>query len=126
LWDNLNKYAHSYIFRWDTVDNPEIVCYNEGSFNEWFDLYQNILSYMIEMLCYYFSEEIRTQDGRNALIELRGMESLENDCGITLIRSKYLRNFLSQISPEGNLPQENGFSCSFLNVSNLDQNPDTL
>lgn len=122
LWDKLNKYVHSYIFRWDKGDSPEIVCYDEGLFNEWLDWYQNILSYLIETLCYYFPEEIRTQNGQNALIEIKGMESLEKDCEITLIKSNYLRNFLSQISPDGNLPKETGLPCSLFGLPGLDEN----
>jgi len=121
LWDKLNKYVHSYMFNWDKGDNPEIVCFNDSLFNEWFDFYQNILIYLIEMLCHYFPEAIRTENGQNALVELREMESLENECGINLIRSKYLRNFLSKISPEGNLPQEIGYPCSDLGLPNLDE-----
>jgi len=48
------------------------------------------------------------------------MESLENDCDITLIKSKYMKDFLSKISPEGNLPQETGFPSSFLDLPYLE------
>ena len=108
LWDKLNKYIHSYMFRWDAGDNPEMVCYNDESFNKWFDFYQNLLSYLIEMLCHYFPEAIRTENGRDALIQLKEMESIEKDCEMTLVKSKYMENLLSQISPDGNLPKETG------------------
>jgi len=127
LWDKLHKYIHSYMFRWDKGDNPEIVCYNEGSFNEWFDLYQNLLSYLIEMLCHYFPEAVRTQNGRDALVELSGLASLEKNCeiGITLIKSKYFRKFLSQISPDGNLPQETGLDNSLPGLPDQDETSKT-
>jgi hypothetical protein len=105
-WGKLNKYLHPYMFRWDKGKTPEVVHYDEGKYNEWLDMYQNILSYMIEILCNYFQEYIKSENGQNALIELKGMESLEEDCGVTLIKSKHLRNFLSQISIEGSLLQE--------------------
>ncbi|VVB64485.1 Uncharacterised protein [uncultured archaeon] len=102
-WEKLNKYLHPYMFRWDKGKTPEVVRYDEGKYNEWLDMYQSILSYMIEILCNYFPESIKSQNGQNALIELKGMESLEEDCKVTLIISKHFRNFLSQISTEGNL-----------------------
>lgn len=97
LWKKLNKYLHPYMFRWDKGNTPEVVCYNEDSFMEWLDMYQNILSYMIEMLYLYFPEAIKNQEGQSALSCLKEMESLERECGQNLIKSKYLRDFLSQI-----------------------------
>lgn len=114
LWEYLNKYLHSYMFRRGRGDTPEIVRYDETPLNEWLDLYQNILSYIIEMLCHYFPEAIKTQNGQNALIKLKGMESIENDCEISLIKSKYLRNLLAKITPEGKILQEAGWPCSTL------------
>jgi len=116
LWQNLNKYLHSHASKWDKGNTPEVVRYNEGSLNEWLDLYQNILSYIIEMLCRYFPEAIKTQNGQNAFIELKGMEDIENDLKISLIKSKYLRNFLSRISQEGKLLPETGLPLSLLDL----------
>lgn len=120
LWDELNKYMHPYMCRWDKSDNPEIVCYNEDWFNEWLDLYQNILSYMIEMLCLYFPGAIKTQAGRDTLNELNGIESLEKECDIVLIKSKYLKKFISRISLDAG-SYEIGLPNSDLGLPNMDE-----
>ncbi|WP_348303446.1 hypothetical protein [Methanothrix sp.] len=125
LWVKLNKYEHPYMFKWDKGATPEIVCYNEFSFNEWLNFYQNIISYLIELICYYFPEEIRTQYGRDALIELKGMESSEIDCEMKFIISEYLRNFLSKISSDGNLPHEAGLAIHLTGLPNPDENSET-
>ena len=102
-WGKLNKYLHPYMLKWDRGKTPEVVCYNEEKYNEWLIIYQNIFSYLIEILCSYFPEAIKSQNGQNALIELKGMESLEEDCTLILIKSNYLRSLLSRISTKGNL-----------------------
>jgi hypothetical protein len=124
LMETMNNYLHSYMFRWDRGNTPEAVCYDEGRLDEWLDMYQNVLGYLIEKLCHYFPNATRTQNGQNALIELKGMELLEKDLKKTLIKSKNLKDFLSQISLDGKLPLETGCSSIILDLPYLDESSD--
>jgi len=124
LMKAMHKYLHSFMFRWDRGNTPEAVCYDEGRFDEWLDMYQNVLSYMIEKLCHYFPDATRTQNGQNALIELKEMESLEKDLKMTLIKSKNFKDFLSRISLDGKLPQETRYPSIFLDLPHLDETLD--
>lgn len=94
LWEELHRYIHPYISKWSPHEKPMVTQYNATWLFKWIDIYENILSYIMEVLFQYYPWISDIDETKLALIELSDWYSLDEEFDRLMIKSEYMKKFI--------------------------------
>ncbi|NIA11924.1 MAG: hypothetical protein GWP10_19920 [Nitrospiraceae bacterium] len=102
LWGELGKrYIHPYFCHMDIGEEecskcPATTRYDKDRYYEWLEFFQNILDFVIGGILCGYPTITDTVAAKEALGNLKNLESLEGELGIPMIKSEYLKDRIAQ------------------------------
>ncbi|MCD4809755.1 MAG: hypothetical protein K8R17_07640 [Methanosarcinales archaeon] len=98
----LNKYLHPYFEQMDIGTEkcskcPATTRYDENRYYEWLELFQNIITFVIEIIFVYYPSIEKTEEADEAMNHLKDLELLERDLKMPMIKSRDLSDLIKAL-----------------------------